>query len=120
MAESKSKGGQPVRLYVKGALVGYKGSKVNQYHHTSLIKVQNLSDAKDAGFYLGKRVAYIYKAKNSKRNPRTGEQTNLRVIWGRITRTHGTSGVVRAKFRSNLPPSTLGSQVRIMLYPSTI
>lgn len=61
MAESKSKGGQPVRLYVKGALVGYKGSKVNQYHHTSLIKVQNLSDAKDAGFYLGKRVAYIYK-----------------------------------------------------------
>lgn len=119
MAEAK-KGGQPVRLYVKGALVGYKGSKVNQYHHTSLIKVQGLSDSKDGDFYLGKRVAYVYKGKNSKRNPRTGEQTNLRVIWGRVTRTHGRSGVVRAKFRHNLPPKSLGGTVRIMMYPSRI
>lgn len=30
---------QPVRLYVKGQILGYKRSKANQYNHTALIKV---------------------------------------------------------------------------------
>merc|ERR1711976_305690 len=118
---------QPIRLYAKGTVLGYKRSKVNTYHHTSLLDIEGVKTAQDAEFYLGKRVAYIYKAKNARKvparvaaRPNASGETNYRVIWGKITRTHGTSGVVRAKFAKNLPAKTMGASCRIMLYPSNI
>lgn len=35
-------------------------------------------------FYLGKKVAFVYRAKREIRG------SKIRVIWGKITRTHGT------------------------------
>lgn len=35
-------------------------------------------------FYLGKRVAYVYKGQKEIRG------TKVRVIWGKVTRPHGT------------------------------
>lgn len=105
---------QPVRLYVKGVVLGYKRGLRQQTNHTSLVKIEGLDEKKDVGFYLGKRVAYIYKAKTLKNN------TKYRAIWGKVIRAHGTNGVIRAKFRRNLPPKAIGGPVRVMLYPSTI
>lgn len=63
---------------------------------------------------LAQRVAYVYRAQTEKRG------TKVRVIWGKVTRPHGNSGVVRSKFRNNIPPQAFGSSVRIMLYPSNV
>merc|ERR1719197_1675069 len=106
------KAAEPCTLYAKGRILGYKRSKVNQYENTSLIKIEHVIQRSDVDFYLGKRVAYIYKAKKEING------SKFRVIWGKVCRAHGNNGVVRAKFRKNLPPSSIAGPCRVMLYPS--
>merc|ERR1719478_2022908 len=109
------KSSQPIRLYVKGTVVGYRrggANSGNHYNHTSLINIDGLKERSSVDWYLGKKIAYIFKAKRKKNN------TQFRVIWGKVVAAHGNKGCVRAKFRKNLPPSALGAPVRVMLYPS--
>merc|ERR1712048_238597 len=105
---------QGARLHVKGVFLGYRRGKSNQYEHTALIKVEGVNCRRDVDWYLGKRVAYIYRAKSLKNGNRR------RVIWGKLTTPHGGSGIVRAKFKHNLPPRAMGARVRVMLYPSRV
>ncbi|KAK8799178.1 60S ribosomal protein L35 [Blastocystis sp. subtype 4] len=104
----------PSRLHVKGAILGYRRSKVAQYENQSLIKIEGVNTAKDAEFYFGKRVAYVYKAETMKNG------SHYRCIWGKVAKAHGTNGVVRVFFRHNLPPQSMGKTVRVMLYPSRV
>ncbi|TLS25823.1 hypothetical protein PpBr36_07699 [Pyricularia pennisetigena] len=102
------------RLYVKGRHLSYQRSRHTNRPETSLIKIEGVDDTNAANFYLGKKVAYVYRAQKEVRG------TKIRVIWGKVTRPHGNSGVVRAKFTTPLPTRSFGASVRIMLYPSSI
>ncbi|KAF8396871.1 hypothetical protein HHK36_018506 [Tetracentron sinense] len=105
----KGRQGERVRLYVRGTILGYKRSKSNQYPNTSLIQIEGVNTKEEVAWYRGKRMAYIYKAKVKKNG------SHYRCIWGKVSRPHGNSGVVRAKFKSNLPPKSMGSKVRVFI-----
>ena len=87
MAEEGESQFKACRLYVKGTVLGFKRGARNQYCHTSLIKIEGVEESPAVDFYLGKRIAYIYKAHTEKKG------TKFRVIWGRVMRAHGSSGV---------------------------
>ena len=103
------------RLYVKARHLGYQRGQRLQHPSTSILSLEHVSNATDAKWYLGKHVAYVYRASKADKK---GKKS--RVIWGKVTRVHGNSGAVRAKFSTPLPPRTFGAAVRVMLYPSAI
>lgn len=103
------------RLYVKGIFMGYKRGLRKQHVNQALIKLENVHSKEEAEFYFGKRIAYVYRA--SKKD-KLGSK--FRVIWGRVMRSHGNAGTVRAKFTPNLPATAIGHRVRVMLYPSRV
>ena len=78
----------------------------------AIIHIQNCKDKQSARWYLGKRVAYIYKV------PSKVNDTRFRVSWGKIINTHGHAGAVRAKFQTNITAGAMGATVRVMLYPN--
>ncbi|CAN1853518.1 60S ribosomal protein L35a-3 [Linum perenne] len=106
----KERQGERVRLYVRGTVLGYKRSKSNQYPNTSLVQIEGVNTKEEVNWYRGKRMAYIYKAKVKKNG------SHYRCIWGKVTRPHGNSGVVRAKFTSNLPPKSMVNCVFLESY----
>ena len=106
---------EPCRLYAKAKFVGFRRGLRNQQVGTSLLNIEGVKSRADTEFYHGKRVAYIYRASKA-----DNKESNVRVIWGKITRAHGNGGAVRAQFKSNLPPRAMGSTLRVMLYPSRV
>ncbi|KAI9171987.1 60S ribosomal protein L33-B [Paramyrothecium foliicola] len=121
---------------MEGRHLSYQRSRHVTSPGTSLIKIEGVDNTQAAkyvacllvtiipvksneltifpSFYLGKKIAYVYRGQKEIRG------TKIRVIWGKVTRPHGNSGVVRAKFSSPLPTKSFGASVRVMLYPSSI
>jgi hypothetical protein len=52
--------------------------KRTQYNSTSLIQINGVASKEEVDFYLGKRLAYVYKAKTLKKG------TKFRVMWGKV------------------------------------
>eukprot|EP00662_Eupelagonemidae_sp_cell21_P041885 gene41885-39639_t len=98
--------GKSIRLFQPAQMMGYKRSQRHSINHTALLRIKGVRDTKDAKFYCGKRNAKL--------------KSRVRVVWGRVTRAHGNSGVVRAKFAPNLPCQSIGKKLRVYLYPSRI
>ena len=103
---------QPVRLYQKGIFTSFRRTKDHQQENQALVMIKNCSDLASAKWYMGKRVAYVYKVKNTSNN------TRYRVKWGTVMSTHGHNGMVRVKFAKNISGCARGANVRVMLYPN--
>ncbi len=99
---------------MKGAVLGFTRGQRNQDPNHSLVAIEGVKTKEETDFYLGKRVAFVYKAKRVTKNKITSKPTKYRVIWGKVCRPHGNSGVVRCKFTSHLPPKTMGATVRVV------
>lgn len=60
-------------------------------------------------------ISVFFQAKNRTRVPGiTKRKSKIRAIWGKVTRPHGSTGAVRAKFKVNLPPTAMGRRIRIV------
>jgi large subunit ribosomal protein L35Ae len=112
------------RLYMKAVMQGYRRGLHGQRNHTALLRIDDVNTKQDAEFYLGKRACYVYHGYKAKRcvrwNQAPARRSNTRALWGRVTRVHGGSGAVRAKFAKNVPASAIGRRVRVYLYPSRV
>lgn len=109
-----TRAGKPSRLYAKAVVTGYTKGKSDQKPNHSILKIEGVNTKADTQYYLGKRVAYVYKAKSLKAG------SKVRAVWGKITRHHGNGGSVQAKFARNLPAKSFGASIRVMLFPSKI
>lgn len=100
-------------LYSRAIFSGYKRGQRRQHENTSLLKIEGVHNKEDARFYLGKRAVYVYRGVR-KIAHKGGPKSNIRAIWGRVTRVHGNTGSVRAKFQRNLPAAAMGKLVRVV------
>ena len=104
------------RVHVNATFMGFQRAQRNQYPNVALLQINGVNTKSDTPFYLGKRVAYVYKVNVKKGSNKPA----VRAIFGKIVAPHGNRGVVKARFLHNLPPKAIGQNIKVFLYPSNI
>ncbi|KAF7351129.1 hypothetical protein MSAN_01675400 [Mycena sanguinolenta] len=102
------------RLYSKGRVLGHKRAKRNSRPNTSLIQIEGVATKEDAQFYLGKRIAYVYRAKREIQGSKLTDSQQPGNPPTRLLRRR------KIKIPLKPPPRAFGASVRVMLYPSNI
>mmetsp|Transcript_1756 Transcript_1756/g.2396 ORF Transcript_1756/g.2396 Transcript_1756/m.2396 type:complete len:115 (+) Transcript_1756:50-394(+) len=113
-----------VRLFQRAVMTGFRRNQANQYNDQPILHINEVNSAKEARWYEGKRVAYVYRALKRRKCFRSRQvpsrRSHIRVIWGRVVKPHGGSGAVRARFNPNLPSQAIGKKCRVYMFPSRI
>jgi len=79
---------------------GRHTQKTNQF----LLEIAGIDSKAKASKFIGKRVVW----KNQKKTTKNKE------IHGKITHTHGNSGVLRARFSKGLPGTAIGNKIKLL------
>jgi hypothetical protein len=55
------------RLYSRAVFMGFRGGRTTQSENQAILKLEGVGTKSDAAWYLGKRVAYVYRAKKARK-----------------------------------------------------
>jgi len=89
------------KSFQKAVFLGYRRSKTRQYENVALVLVDSIRSREATKLVVGKKACF--------ENP-----VSKKVVFGRVDRPHGNSGVVRVRFDTNLPSKFMGHEVRIL------
>ncbi|KAM0671456.1 ribosomal protein L35Ae [Ordospora colligata] len=94
------------RTTIPANFFSYKRGQRRLYPRYALLSISNVGSRESASQYVGNGVL-CYKV---------NKQGEARAVHGVITKVHGMSGAVRARFTRNLDSQALGTQVFVKLY----
>ena len=84
---------------MKGRLSNYRRGVHTEYTNQYVVEVEGVRDRPSAGGIIGKRVVW---------KTQTGKE-----IVGKVSKAHGNSGAVLARFEKGLPGQAIGTEVDI-------
>jgi len=85
---------------MKATVLSYRRGARTMHGNQLLIEMEGVDSKELASRYIGKRVVWTSPGKKQ--------------IFGRIVKTHGSNGVVRARFPKGLPGTAVGNKIEIM------
>jgi large subunit ribosomal protein L35Ae len=85
---------------VKAVVLTYAGSHEHQDNHRMILKPIGIEDRESASSLIGRRVVW--------------RTTTGKSIVGKVIKTHGNRGEVKAYFNPGLPGQALGDVVEII------
>lgn len=95
---------------MKAIFVSHRRSQRKIYPQFAILKIENINDRESAMRYIGHEVELFKVYEGMK------EESSVE---GVITRVHGNSGKVIARFSRNLSPLEVGNRVYVKLYKSS-
>jgi large subunit ribosomal protein L35Ae len=88
---------------VSNALIlSFRRGRHTQRMNQFLVEIKGADTKAKASLYIGRRVVWTSPGKTQKQ------------IHGKITTTHGNSGVLRARFSRGLPGTAVGTRVELL------